>query len=315
MTPHKPFTPRYTRRASWHDYRSRCIYMITIPKASESPAFSNVIGTPRAPKVELTPIGKIIDEGLNALPEKYPELTIFRYVIMPDHIHFIIQVTRSTTYHIGTAIGYFKGACSRRAWELTGTPDKPLFGDRFHDRILMGSDQLEVMKQYIYDNPRRLLIKRAFPDLFQRRVGITINGVRYDALGNVFLLRNPLIEQVRVSRRFTTEQLEHLDRQWRFVIEEGGVLVSPFISPKEKIYRDLAINNGGNVIIIEENGMGERYKPIGRYFDLCAEGRLLIIAPVEHHLNSLPMTRKKALHLNDLAATISKGEFTVSLNH
>lgn len=287
--------------------------MITILKAEGMPAFSVISGTTKMPKLQLTQIGEIIKTELYALFCKYDELELIKHVIMPDHIHFIIYVKQPTTYHLGTAIGLFKGACSRRVWQLIGFAERPLFADRFHDRILTGDGQLDIMKHYIADNPRRLLIKQSNPDLFSRRVFLILNGMKYEALGNIFLLRNPLIEQVRVSRRFTVEQSVTLDSIWKHTIQEGGVLVSPFISPREKVYRDLAIDNGGNVICIEENGLGGRYKPGGRYFDLCAEGRLLVIAPTSHHLERSQMTRRMALHLNDLAAAIAKGDFTVSL--
>lgn len=315
MSPQKDLSPRYTRRAFWHDYRSRSLYMITITKRAGVPAFSHIGGTVYQPTVSHSAVGKIIREELSALENRYEEVSIYGAVIMPDHIHFVIHISRQTDYHLGKIIGEFKGACSRQYWQQGGKAAESVFADRFHDRIIKKPGQLNVVKRYIIDNPRRLMIKRTFPDLFSRRLQLTLNGEKFDALGNIFLLRNPQIEQVRVSRKFTQEQIAAFDLQWRLAIEDGGVLVSPFISPREKVYRDMAIENGGNVIIIEENGMGERFKPTGRYFDLCAEGRLLIIAPQNHNLSKITMSRQMAMHLNDLAACIAAGEFTVSFSH
>lgn len=307
------FTPRYNRRANWHDYRSRCIYMITITKSDGAPYFSQIDGNPFHPIVTMTEIGKAINQELSILCSKYQELKIYSSVIMPDHLHFVLDVTKPTEYHLGTAVGDLKGACSRRFWQLSNKTKISLFKENFHDRILMKKGQLAVMKKYVGDNPRRYLIKKNNPHLFNRQSQLEINGEIYDCLGNIFLLRAVLIEQVRVSRSYSQSQMDVLDLKWKRAISEGGVLISPFISPKEKAYRNLAIENGGNVIIIEENGMGDRYKPSGKYFDLCSEGRLLIIAPTECRLQRQDMSRKKALELNDLAAKIAAGDFSVKL--
>lgn len=314
MIPYKPINPRNTRRARWHNYRSRSLYMITVTKRKATPFFCSIEGSPQLPIVELTPIGKIIAQQLLELQSNFKHLEIFDYVIMPDHIHFIVYFHQDTDYHLGKVIGSFKGACSRHLRDLTGEETDSVFCDGFHDRILFKPGQLEIVKRYIADNPRRLLIKRRFPDLFTRKLKISINGESFEAIGNIFLLRNPLIEQVRVSREFSEERHRENDLRWRLTIEEGGVLVSPFISPKEKVYRDLAVENGGLVIQLEENGFGERYKPSGRFFELCAEGRLLLIAPMVHHYSQVVMTREMALHLNSLAACISCGEFTASFS-
>lgn len=274
MLPRKPCSPRYTRRAPWHDYRSRSIYMITISKSDVAPPFSFLSGTPSNINLTNSQIGDIIKDELNDLHNRHEELIVYQSVIMPDHIHFILQVIKPTSYHLGKVIGEFKGRCTRRTWELAECCDFSIFEDRFHDRILLQPGQLETMKRYIIDNPRRLLIKQTFPDLFQRKLNLKLNGINYESFGNIFLLRNPFIEQVKVSRHFSADQLMTLDQKWRTTIEEGGVLVSPFISPRERIYRDLAIENGGNLITLEENGFGERFKPMGRFFDLCAQGRL-----------------------------------------
>lgn len=302
------FVPRYNRRAEWHDYFSRCIYMITITKAEGIPAFSSVEGTPQNIQHRLKPSGRIILEELRALCVKYPELAIFYNSIMPDHIHFILTVKNRIDYHIGKAIGELKGACTRRFGE-----GKAVFTPGFHDRILMRKGQLMAMKKYVLDNPRRLLIKRLHPDFFQRKLRINIDGQDYDVMGNIFLLRHDLIEQVRVSSKHTADQLAQIDRRWKYTISENGVLVSPFISPKEKAYRDLAIEVGAKLIIIENEGMHERFKPMGKRFDLCAEGRLLIIAPIMKTFERQEMTRTKALQLNDLAAKIAEGNYELAV--
>lgn len=293
--------------------------MITIRKSSFVPAFSRFLpARPNedVPSLELTTTGKILPTALDEMTTKYPELEILAKVCMPDHLHFIVFVTKDTSYHLGKAIGFFKGRCSKKLWEqLDIEPGnayaQPIFEDGFHDRILSRQGQLPTMLNYVRDNPRRAWIKQMNPRLFTDRQTILINNCEYDTFGNLFLLRNPDIQQVRVSSKYTNDELEAHVNTWIRTIEEGGVLVSPFISPAEKAYRDKAIEADANLIILEKNGFPERYKPSGRFFELCAEGRLLLIAPREHRMLSESITRSQALALNELASFIAAGRFTI----
>lgn len=86
---------------------------------------------------------------------------------------------------------------------------------------------------------------------------------------------------------------------------QRGVLISPFISKAEKDIREAAISLGGRIIHIRNEGFEKRFKPSGRDFDLCASGRLLLIAPWPEKLNRSIVTRKEALEMNALASDLA----------
>lgn len=82
---------------------------------------------PLAPKVILSEIGKMVEqELLSSIHSHYPMIEIQDYVIMPDHLHFIVVVHRDIISsngretHLGQVIAGFKKGCNRRYWELTG---------------------------------------------------------------------------------------------------------------------------------------------------------------------------------------------------
>ena len=76
--------------------------------------------------------------------------------------------------------------------------------------------------------------------------------------------------------------------------------------------RDYAIANGARLILIEQNGFGPRYKPSGQYFELCAEGRLLMVAPVEHSTSKIVLSREWCLRHNELAEQIEAGNWSLA---
>lgn len=310
----KPKKPSYKRRMRNHDYQSRCIYMVTINKADGIPPFSELqgkvkdVGNP--PRVKFTRVGEAINFEIKRIKDSYPQIYIPRYVIMPDHLHLLIFVKEPIPIHLGAVISAFKVNCAKR---LGDEPRRALFDANFHDRILRGKGQLKAMNDYISDNPRRLLIKREFPQLFRRVLYLKIlniedsfsGGMTYAIYGNPLLLEEPVRTAVKVSRKYSLQELESREREWNDTIDDRGVLISPFINPKEKVFRDRAIDMGAGIILIMENGFGERFAPQGKWFDLCASYRLLMVAPVKYETEAVKLSYSKAQGLNKLAEMLA----------
>jgi hypothetical protein len=66
-----------------------------------------------------------------------------------------------------------------------------------------------------------------------------------------------------------------------------------------------AFNHGYPTIVLVENGFAPLAKPGGKRFDACAQGRLLLLAPWEHHNERLLITRDKCLAMNQMAKEIT----------
>lgn len=96
--------------------------------------------------------------------------------------------------------------------------------------------------------------------------------------GNLFLLRNPDKMQVQTHRRWSPKENEDYMAHCLECAMKGTVMVSPFIAEWEKKIRDATEEVGALQILIICDEFGERYKPGGKLFDLCSEGRLLIIS-------------------------------------
>ena len=283
-----------------HNYRSRCIYHITMTKAPGTPVFSNISGTPKQPFVERTPLGKIIESQILNFKELCPSLRILQYVIMPDHIHFAIFAEHEIPRSLGSYIGMMKVKCGQLAAEHLLT-QQPIFEKDFYDRILRKSHKLDIICNYIRQNPHRLLARRANPDFFRRINNIKIGGTNWQAYGNIQLLENPFKGPVIIHRSDSESLKAAKLRRWTHIAENGGVLVSPFISPAEKEIRRKCEELNGKIILLTNRPLGDKEKPGAHDFDLCTQGRLLIIAP----MTALPPGRDTFLLLNATAENIA----------
>lgn len=128
-------THRMGKRCQKKDYRLPGAYHITInvaerqwhPLGRVAGNLDKPDGDANAPRVELTSIGKMVEEELTkSITTHYPMIEVQDYVVMPEHLHFILVVHNSIISrngretHLGQVIAGFKKGCNRRYWEMTG---------------------------------------------------------------------------------------------------------------------------------------------------------------------------------------------------
>ena len=294
------------RRRVGHDYQGRCIYMITLVVKERRPLLGTLKGDgEREPAiVEPSPLGQAVIQSLVNIPRFYPEIAIWTFQLMPDHLHFIVFVKERIPVHLGKVINGFKVGCNHVYKELVKSELSGLWEEGYNDVILGQEGQLQRMKAYILDNPRRLAIKRNHPDLFKVQRNIQVGDYTFAALGNVFLLDAPSLLQVQCTRKLTKLEITATVQQFLSHAQNGAVLVSPSISPGEKAVMKAAFEHGFPVIVLQENGFAPLAKPGGRRFDACAQGRMLMIAPWEHHNDKRVIKRSQCLDLNEMARVI-----------
>jgi len=109
--------------------------------------------------MNLNHYGEIAEAQWNWLLERYPYVISYAFVIMPDHIHAVIELN-SEYYHDNTikikslseVVGAFKMRVSKEihlagAFEFT-------WQRSFHDRIIRSADEFEACVKYVLNNPR-----------------------------------------------------------------------------------------------------------------------------------------------------------------
>ena len=141
--------------------------------------------------IALTPFGLEVDALIRAIPTWCPQVRILRHVVMPNHIHMVVQVIARLPEKqaLGNVINRFKSYVNRAYKHIAlGLPASTLvevanakpaqsltqhyvrkqgrgcthpknglvFEADFHDRIAFSQQQLQRMLQYVDDNPKRL---------------------------------------------------------------------------------------------------------------------------------------------------------------
>ena len=227
MEKRNPIQHQMTRRAVAHDYTRPGLYHITMhvaehlgqPLGAVVGSLEAPDGSADAPHTALTRVGQMVEhELLTAIHQHYPMVAIQDYVIMPDHLHFLMVVTdrlvskNGTVRSVGDVITGFKVGCNRQYWEITQRTKpaatlsgagsvsggagsgsvsggsvagarQPLFAPGYCDVMPVDAAQLETQRAYIKGNPRSRLLRMSNRAQFTVQRGAITTALTPAALG------------------------------------------------------------------------------------------------------------------------------------
>ncbi len=144
---------RYTRRSlrlPKHNYRWTGTYFVTLRAAEPGPIF------------EIPELRAILMKEWEALPNRFPNAILDEFVIMPDHVHFIIRLQGNVENAplLGRVIGAYK-SLTTVAWLHHIAANKMECSGRFWQRdyfehVIRDVQELEQKRHYIRNNPIKL---------------------------------------------------------------------------------------------------------------------------------------------------------------
>lgn len=298
---------------------------------------------PAQARVEYSDFGRAVLEYQKVNENHYPEIQILHYCLMPDHLHAVWYVRKAMPRGILSAVrGFWQGVRkvgrgysylsslnpesdsgeNKKLYEIAENlrrkiPDAkyaalpPIFTEMPFLRPMGHKDQLPATIRYIQMNPQRLATKRLMPGYFRVQKDIEISGRKYSGVGNIALLQAERFAPVHVRRTMVDEAMHGDDKRLRdymndcvIAARQGTVMVSPFISEKEKDVMGVLIAEGHPIIILADNGFRDYFKPSDGLFDSVAAGRVLILSPWEYEADKRHISRADCVALNGIAEEI-----------
>lgn len=94
---------RKNNRLQDFDYSQNGAYFVTICTKDKVHLFGEIVGggVLDAPQMRLSKYGVIVDNQIKEINDTYTYLNIDKYVIMPNHVHFMITICND--YNNGTS--------------------------------------------------------------------------------------------------------------------------------------------------------------------------------------------------------------------
>jgi REP element-mobilizing transposase RayT len=148
---------RKPMRKPGRDYASVGDYFVTLCLKNRAPILSKV----QHNHVVHTEIGDMFSQSWYYLPQKFPYIKLHSFIVMPDHLHGIIEIfdpanqdtisKMLASYKSWTTHEYTKGVRGKN-WPPF---QKKLWQTSFWDTILEGPSAFKNCTEYIETNPLR----------------------------------------------------------------------------------------------------------------------------------------------------------------
>ena len=150
----KTLPNRKPTRLKNYDYSQNGYYFLTICTHNKQKILCNIVGEGLCalPSVRLTAIGETVKNSIEYINEKYDNVLVDKFVIMPNHVHLIIAIQTGghgdPPLQVYDIVGRFK---SFTANNYNGM----LWQRSFHDHIIRGEKDYLKIWNYIDTNPQK----------------------------------------------------------------------------------------------------------------------------------------------------------------
>ena len=187
MSPHDHRVPHHRRciRLRGYDYAMPGAYFVTICTWDRLCLFGEIADD----AVRLSAAGEIAAACWCEIPTHFPDVELDASVMMPNHVHGIINIVGAThasplpvrqtphgshlpsrgprPYSVGAVVGSFKSATTRRvrgimnavqavhALPISSKCRQPIWQRNYYEHIVRDEATLTRLRQYIADNPAR----------------------------------------------------------------------------------------------------------------------------------------------------------------
>lgn len=179
--PMKDLPKRKRTRLKEFDYSTPGAYFVTICTKDRKELLSKItVGQgPRPAENQFSAYGKIAKEQIELLEERFSNIKIDKYVIMPNHIHLLISLFEaagaSPCPTISDIICALKSLVSINC-KKNGFDEAQLFQASFHDHIIRSERDYQKIWEYIDTN-----VMKWKEDCFynEKSRGVLNNGFKY----------------------------------------------------------------------------------------------------------------------------------------
>jgi len=139
-----------------YDYTQNGAYFVTLCTHDRSHMLDNTI------------LKQIVQKTWDDLPKRFPSIVLDEFVIMPNHVHFVLRIESvgsdtekkagaSPAPTLGDVVGAFKSLSARGwlKWVRENESDKSarLWQRNYYDRVIRNEMELNRIRQYIRNNP------------------------------------------------------------------------------------------------------------------------------------------------------------------
>ncbi|OGO82660.1 MAG: hypothetical protein A2Y18_00885 [Clostridiales bacterium GWD2_32_19] len=147
---------KYTKRVHLknYDYSDDGFYFITICTHAQKHLFGTVVDS----VIYMNEKGLMVEEFWNDLTVRFSNINLDKFIIMPNHIHGIVQIKNNAEISIHDIVCAFKSLSTNEyikgvkelGWEKF---DKKIWQISYFEHIIRNEKELYEIRKYIEQNP------------------------------------------------------------------------------------------------------------------------------------------------------------------
>ena len=150
------FPQRKPNRLTEYDYSTPNAYFLTICTENRKNLFWMDVGAiiDRPENVPLTNLGCLVRQCIIEIPMHYPIISVDNFVVMPNHIHLLLQIHTDADGRsliaptISTVVRLMKGTVSKQA-------GFSVWQKGFYDHVIRNDKDYQSIWNYIQGNPSK----------------------------------------------------------------------------------------------------------------------------------------------------------------
>ncbi len=157
---------RRSIRLRGYNYRQPGSYFVTICVQHRECLFGKVLGA----TVQLSQFGVLVEKQLEHFAAGNEGVAIASYIIMPNHIHFILDILPSDQCNsfqkratLGQLIQTFKYETTKQINVQRNTPGIKVWQRNYYEHIIRDNSSRQKLQSYIQENPLRWTIDQLHP--------------------------------------------------------------------------------------------------------------------------------------------------------
>ena len=145
---------RKPNRLRDYDYSTPGAYFITVCLKDRKPLLWESVGASiaRPDKLPLSEWGKVVDQAIRDIPVHYPAVCLDHYVVMPNHIHLLLQIKPDDDGRamlapaVSVVVQQMKGVVTKQI-------GRSIWQKLFHDHVIRDERDYLKIWEYIDGNP------------------------------------------------------------------------------------------------------------------------------------------------------------------
>ena len=266
-------------------------------------------------KCVLNVLGEAVKKIIETLHDFNPEVYVDCFVVMPNHVHIVLKIEDRPTndeHHLGKIMRKLKSLAAREYCVLGSEGVVPRIGthlwqENYWEKIVTSREQLEAIRCYIEENPRRWSIDRFGPVTSFSQGNLRLLDEPFEAFVASQDARGIALAPREWTRGTTAPHPERLQgataphperMQGATALrpENKPVIISTFTSPQEREVLRRLIATGRRFIAVYPGGIPVSLP--GGIAESVAAGRALLMSPVE---SGTGVNKQRAVWCNEYA--------------